>query len=217
MDDRRILSFLSVVADATRSSSVVINGTTMAPLLPKTVDELYQFWRQGLSAIAICDGQIVGHAAIEPLTYGLWHEIGAVWVHPDFRGRALANGQHPHVGFRLYRALLDRHGADMNILATTINPAAMMVGWRVGMVPLGYDQLPEHVWKATCCCPSQKTGVPREENVPRCGMRQSTCFVRVTHETWVRLGRPEPCTLPVSAPTTAATVPNDDIVILLAG
>ena len=214
MDDHKIRSLLSVVAKATASSQIVVGSTTMAPLLLKTPDELMAFWKNGLSAIALRSGQIVGHAAVEPLTDG-WYELGAVWVHPDFRGRASASGQHPHVGLRLYQAILARH-REKNILATTINAAAMVVGWRVGMVPVGYDQLPRHVWEATCCCPSQKTGVPREENVPRCVMRQQACFVRVTQETWRRLDRPEPCTLPVSAPTTAAVIPNDDIVIILA-
>ena len=215
MSDSKIRSLLAVVADATASSHIVVAGTTMAPLLPKTVDELFAFWQQGLSAIAVCNGQIVGHAAVEPLTED-WFELGAVWVHPDVRGRTLErNGSHPHVGLRLYKAIL-KHHREKNILATTINAAAMVVGWRVGMVPIGFDQLPRNVWEATCCCPSQKTGVPREENVPRCGMRQQVCFARITQETWWRLDRPKPCALPVSPPTTAATIPNDDIVILLA-
>lgn len=215
MDDHKIRSLLTVVASATASSSIVVNGATMAPLLPKSADELYAFWTNGLSAIAVHNGEIVGHAAIEPLTTG-WHELGAVWVHPSMRGRGLgSSGTHPHVGLRLYQAILERH-REKNILATTINAAAIVVGWRVGMVPIGYDQLPRNVWEATCCCPSQKTGVSREENVPHCGMRQRTCFVRITRETWQRLDRPEPCALPVPPPTTAATIPDDDIVILLA-
>ena len=215
MDDDKVRNYFSVVARATASSHIVVNGAAMSPLLPKTEDELRSFWDRGLSAIAVCDEQIVGHAAIEPLV-GHWHELGAVWVHPEFRGRSLGNGgAHPHVGLRLYQAILERHRSK-NILATTINAAAMVVGWRVGMVPIGYDQLPREVWEATCCCPSQKTGVSREQNVPHCGMRQRTCFVRVTRETWHRLDCPEPCTLPVPAPKTAAVIPSDDIVILLA-
>lgn len=216
MDDSRIRSLLAIVASATASSSIVVNGTAMAPLLPKSADDLYAFWEHGLSAIAVRNNEIIGHAAIEPLTAG-WHELGAVWVHPSMRGRGLeGNGTHPHVGLRLYQAILERH-REKNILATTINAAAMVVGWRVDMVPIGYDQLPRNVWEATCCCPSQKTGVPKAENVPHCVMRQRTCFVRVTRATWRRLNQPEPCSLPVLAPTTAATIPNDDIAILLAG
>lgn len=216
MEDAKIHDLLSVVASATASSHIIVSGTTMAPLLHKTADELFAFWQQGLSAIAVRNGQIVGHAAVEPLTED-WFELGAVWVHPDVRGQTLErNGSHPHVGLRLYQAILERH-REKNILATTINAAAMVVGWRVGMVPIGYDQLPRHVWEATCCCPSQKTGVSREQNVPHCGMRQQTCFLRVTRETWNRLDRPEPCALPVRAPTTLAIIPHDDIVILLAG
>lgn len=212
MGSHKIRSLLAVVADATASSTIIVNGAAMAPLLNKSADELFSFWQQGLSAIALCDGRIIGHAAIEPLTEG-WHELGVVWTDPAIRRES---GPHRHVGLRLCNALLERH-CEKHILMTTVNPAMMVVGWRTDMVPIAYDQLPEAAWRATCCCPQSKTGVPREQNVPRCALRQRTCFVQVTKATWHRLDRPKPCTLPVSAPTTAAIIPNDDIVILLAG
>lgn len=149
--------------------------------------------RQMNSAIAVCDGQIVGHAAVEPLTEH-WHEIGAVWTDPKPRE---GGGPHRHVGLRLCSALLERH-RDKCIIMTIVNPAMMVVGWRTGMVPITYDQLPEAAWRATCCCPQNKTGVPREQNVPHCALRQRTCFVQVTRETWRRLDRPVSCTLPVA-------------------
>lgn len=211
MTENAIRSLLSVVAAAITSSTIVVDGVTVAPLLPKTVEDLLGFWNAGLSAIAVRDGRVIGHAAIEPLCDG-WFELGAVWVDPSVRG---AEGKHSHVGLRLYRALLAAH-REKNILATTINPAAMTVGWRVGMVPILYEQLPQEVWAATCCCPAGKTGVPRSENVPHCALKQKICFVRITSETWTRLGCPEPCRLPVGKPTEPALVVNDDIVILLA-
>ncbi len=212
MNSMNIRDLLSVAAAAISTSSIIVNGTTMAPLLPKTADDLIGFWNAGLSVIAIQNDRIIGHAAIEPLI-GEWFELGAVWVDPSARG---AEGKHPHVGLRLYRALLERH-REKNILATTVNPAAMTVGWRVDLVPILYEQLPQEVWAATCCCPATKTGVPRDQNVPHCTMRQKSCFVRITSKTWQRIGCPEPCTLPILRPESSATIPDDDIVILLAG
>lgn len=212
MDDFKIRPLLAVVADATALSQIVVDGATIAPLLPKTVDELHNFWKLGLSAIAVRNGQIVGHAAVEPLTEDCY-ELGVVWTDPNLREDG---GPHRHVGLRLCRALLERH-REKRILMTTVNPAMMVVGWRTDMVPIAYGDLPESAWRATCCCPQSKTGVPREQNVPHCALRERTCFVQVTRETWQRLDRPEPCTLPVPAPTTAAAIPDDDIVILLAG
>lgn len=216
MDDSTILALLTTVAHATATSSIVVNGAPMAPLLKKTPTELLGFWKRGLSAIAMLNGQIIGHAAIEPLTED-WHELGIVWTHPDFRGKSAANGGvHSHVGLRVCEALLKRHGKE-KILMTTINEAMMVVGWRTEMVPIAYSQLPEAAWKATCCCPAEKTGVASEANVPHCKLRERTCFVQVTRETWEQLGRPEPRMLPVGPPATAAIFPNDDIAIILAG
>ncbi|NBX50331.1 GNAT family N-acetyltransferase, partial [bacterium] len=157
LSEQQILAHLGVVAAATASEQVLVEGVLMSPLLRKSATELYGFWKQGLSAIALKNGEIVAHAAIEPLTEGEWFELGAVWTREDVRGE--------HVGLRLYRAILERH-REKNILATTINRAAMIVGWRVGMVALSYNQLPRHVWEATCCCPTSKTDVERALNVP---------------------------------------------------
>ncbi|MEK7632713.1 MAG: hypothetical protein AAB473_02890 [Patescibacteria group bacterium] len=211
MDDDKIFRLLSVVAEATASTSIIVNGTAMAPLLPKTTEELAILWKQGRSAIAVRNGRIVGHASVEPLT-NRWNELGVVWTDPGLREEG---GPHRHVGLRLCSALLERH-REKYILMTTVNPAMMVVGWRTGMVPIRYDQLPEAAWRATCCCPEDKTGVPRKENVPHCRLRLLGCFVQVTWETWNGMDRPEPCTLPVCAPTSAVTIPRDDINILLA-
>lgn len=203
-----IPALLTVVAQATQTTHIVVNGETMAPLLPKTVQQLHEFWRQGLSAVALRNGTVVGHAAVEPLIDG-WHELGVVWTDPRLRTHG---GPHHHVGLRLVQALLARH-REKNIIMTTVNGAMMTVGWRVGMVPLRYEQLPDAVWRATCCCPAQKTGTA---NNAKCKLRQETCYLQVTRGTWERMGNPEPCTLPVPKPTTPVTLPNDDIIILVA-
>ncbi len=216
MTDTQIHIYLSVVAEATISSSIMVHGTTMSPLLPKTAEELFSLWKRGLSVIALRNGKIIGHAAIEPLAHGNWHELGAVWVDLSARG-SISDGHkaHAHVGLRMYRAILGRH-TEKNILATTINGAAMTVGWRAGMKPVRYNQLPAHVWEATCCCPSQKTGVPRERNAGECKMQGSTCFVRVTAETYARMGSPPMSPLPVGEPTSGVDIPNDGITFLFA-
>jgi N-acetylglutamate synthase-like GNAT family acetyltransferase len=216
MSEQDIRRHLAVVAAATASERVLVNGALLSPLLTKSEDDLYEFWRQGLSAIALKNGEIVAHAAIEPLAEGNWFELGAVWTREDVRGKV--DGLHQHVGLRLYQAILARH-REKNILATTVNRAAMIVGWRVGMVALTYSQLPRHVWEATCCCPTSKTGVERALNVPHCKMRETLCFVRVTKETWERLGSPFPRNLPIdfSAHQAEVVIPHDDLVIVLSG
>jgi len=214
MDEQQVIRHLSVVAEATRTSSIVVGSSTMSPLLPKSTDDLYGFWRQGLSALAVKDGLVVGHAAIEPLTAD-WFELGAVWVHPSLRGKSGAVGNKPHVGLRIYRAILDRH-REKNILATTVNAAAMIIGWRTDMVPIAYADLPRRVWVATCCCPEDKTGLPRERNVPHCPLLEKICFVRITRETWERLGRPPVGKLPIEPPNDGALILRDDVAIVLA-
>ena len=189
---------LEIVARATKEETISVSGKTVSPLLPKQAHELYQFWKQGLSVLAFnADNEVIGHAAIEPLIESQnWYELGAVWVRRDHRG--CGDHKHRHVGLRLYNSLLSRH-EDKNILATTVNPAAMVVGYRARMVALPYRALPINVWQTTCCCPSSKTGTL--QNVPYCQLRERSCFVRVTKQTWERLGCPAVSRLPIALPT----------------
>lgn len=209
-----IRAHLETVANATRDARILVGGVPFSPLLPKSADDLLAFWNAGLSAIALnADGMIIGHAAVEPLIRD-WFELGAVWIHPDYRGTTKKGSRH-HVGLRLYLAILGAH-EEKNILATTVNPAAFVVGWRVDMVPVPYESLPRDVWKATCCCPKEKTGVPSEQNVPWCMLRQNrVCFVRVTRQTFTRMGMPETTTLPVSRPTDTPIITDDGVRIVL--
>lgn len=213
MTEEQIRQHLSVVALATQTSVIEVAGERVPPLLPKSVEDLLVFWRAGCSAIAVRAGQVVGHAAVEPLV-GDWHELGIVWTHPDVRGRI--GGRHPHVGLRLYLALIGRHqGKD--IMTTTVNPACMVVGHRAQMVPVRYTDLPAEVWRTTCCCPASKTGVERERNVPHCAIRERTCFAQITQASWQRLGCPTPCPLPAVMPSDPPHFEPDDILIILSG
>jgi hypothetical protein len=183
----------------------------MSPLLTKTPEELMAYWRSGLSAMAISPTEeVLGHAALEPLIPG-WFELGAVWAREDCRG---TKGVYKQVAARLYETLLGQN-TDKNILATTINPAALGLGRRIGLVPISYNSLPREVWEATCCCPAEKTGVPRTENVPNCLLRENICFVRVTKETWQRIGTPPMIELPGLAPAHETKILDSDFRIVL--
>ena len=199
--------YLRIVAEATRNEVVTtVSGERAHPLLPKTEEELFRFWNAGGSALAILNGEVVGHATIEPLSEG-WYEIGAVWVRKDLRGGQ--GGTHHHVGYRLYKALLERHH-DKFLITTTITPAIIVLGLRVGMVPVRYENLPREAWQATCVCPVEKTGVERYENVPSCKIKNTGCIVLVSQEAWRHIGQPEPHTTPVQ-PQGDAQIPQDDI------
>lgn len=220
MPHDQLMNYLGTISRGMGSAVIHVGNRNMNPLLPKTPEELRKFWDQGLSVIGLMPGgdrsHVIAHAAIEPLctdpiTGEQWYEFGAVWVRPDFRGKHdLKREGHRHIGLRLYQAALSQH-PDKMILCTTINPAAMVVGIRMDMVAIRYSDLPSHVWNTTCCCPVEKTGVERNQNVPNCTLRSKTCFVRVTRETWERMGRPDPIELPVTPKQYAIEFPNDGV------
>lgn len=220
MPHDKLMKYFESICEGMQNAVIIVNGRNMHPLLPKSPGDLREFWDRGLSVIGFIPGgegsHVIAHAAIEPLcidpeTGEQWYELGAVWVHPDVRGKQdLKRDGHKHIGLRLYRAILELH-PDKNIMCTTINPAAMIVGARMDMVAIRYSDLPNHVWNTTCCCPTQKTGVAREQNVPNCTLRSKACFVRVTKETWERMGRPEPIALPVIPKQYPIKVPKDGV------
>lgn len=200
-----------IVAEATLAETVKVNGRVLHPLLPKTAEELFVFWDAGGSVLAILNGEVVGHATIEPLLNG-WFEIGAVWVRKDLRGQ---KNRHLHIGYRLYKALLEKHASNKFLITTTITPAIMVLTLRVGMVPVRYKDLPPEVWRATCVCPMEKTGVLRSDNVPLCKIKDDGCFVFVSGQTREHIGSPEPLKLPVPRPTDEVHIPKDDILFFL--
>ena len=147
-------------------------------LLPKSADQLREQFDLGLSAIRFHDGRPIAHATLWHLADG-WYELGTVWVARSHRGHDLSA--------ELYRDLFRGH-PERDILATTTNPASLRIGVRVGMRCIPFCALPAAVWRETCCCPAAKTGTA--DNVASCALREKRCFVRVTEETWQRLGRP---------------------------
>lgn len=208
---QQLWQHLQTVCHATKTEKIVVNGHEMHPLLPKEPEELLAFWNAGGSVLAVLNDRVIGHAAIEPLLNG-WFEIGAVWVAEDFRGK---ENRHLHMGYRLYKALLERHGRDKFLITTTITPAILVLALRVGMVPVRYRDLPPKVWQATCVCPAKKTGVERSDNVPHCKIKDDGCFVLVSRQTWEHIGSPEPLNLPVSKPTDEVHIPEDGITFFL--
>ena len=158
---------------------MIARATEQEPaLLPKSADQLRQQFDLGLSAMRFSGGRPIAHATLWHLAEG-WYELGTVWVAREYRGHDLSA--------ELYRDLFRDH-PERNILATTTNPASLRIGIHVGLRCVPFSALPAVVWRETCCCPAEKTGTA--DNVASCVLRQKRCFVRVTEETWQRLGRP---------------------------
>jgi hypothetical protein len=176
---------LEIVAEATQRENA---------LLPKTASQLIAQWARGLTVLRFDSDHVIGHATLWPLTrdhWGRdWFELGTVWVHPAHRGH--------HLSAHMYVELFGNH-PERNILATTTVYASILIGMRpeVGLVLVRYAALPEEVRQATCCCPAKKTGTVDNRF---CQLRDARCFVRVTRQTWERLGSPVTMSVPAPPP-----------------
>lgn len=133
------------------------------------------------------DRLIPGDAERRPLhnqpSSARWYELGTFLVIPEYRyGRS-----HLPIGDILYRYLLATN-REKNILGTTTNSKAIHTGMRHGMQMIRFTQLPRGVHTATCICPVQKTGAI---NNALCRLKDQECRVRISTETWRRLGQPD--------------------------
>lgn len=123
-------------------------------LLPQNAAGLQEQFEKDLSVIVVDEmGEIVGHATlwllVDQSSVGEVYELGTTWVHPDYRGHG--------VNTEMYKHFLERHKGK-NILATTTNPASVAVGRQAGLRTIPRKLLPITCWKASCICPSSKTG-----------------------------------------------------------
>ncbi len=158
-------------------------------LLTKTRKELEPASQQGHVLIAVdkeTSNRVVGGIVLWDLDVDdqgqMWYELGTFFVHPSYR---FHHTQIP-IGDTLYARLL-KENEGKNILGTTANIHAIHTGARHGMQMIRFGDLPERIRYATCICPSSKTGVV---NNTHCLLRNETCRVRVSHDTWIRLGSP---------------------------
>lgn len=117
-------------------------------LLPQVGDNLFAQFTQGLSAIAVENGEIVGHATLWNIAPN-WYEIGTTYVDPRYRGR--------HINVILYKELLAIHEAK-NILETTTNGISVHVGVKLGFVIIKRSSLPGDAFAGACICGNKKTG-----------------------------------------------------------
>jgi hypothetical protein len=167
-------------------------------LLPQKRDGILEAVQRHLVWAAFDDERCVGGLVLWPMTEECartgvaWYELGTVFVVPDYRvGRLIASGQpmpETPVSFMLYAAVLSANG-HRNILSTTTNPVIVKLSCRHGMHQLSFDELPEAARRATCICPEKKT---RTSDNRHCALRQNnTCWLLVSDESWLRLGRPE--------------------------
>lgn len=158
-------------------------------LLTKTRKELEPAAQQGHVLIAVdvlADHRVVGGIVLWDLDVDehnqMWYELGTFFVHPSYR----FHHTHIPIGDTLYARLLNENQGK-NILGTTANIHAIHTGARHGMQMIQFSDLPERIRHATCICPSSKTGAI---NNVHCLLRDEICRVRVSHDTWVRLGSP---------------------------
>ena len=142
--------------------------------------------RRLLVAYSKEDDVLIGCAALWPLgesDEGIWLEFGTVFLIKPYRYRQSGVA----VADEIYRRALKAFSST-NILATTANRAAVRAGERAGLIRVRYADLPLNILRATCVCPASKTGCA---NPLFCPLADATCFVRVTPETYERLGRPQ--------------------------
>lgn len=219
--------FLKTVDKAIRRERIVIHGNLVSPFSNMTTFRLAASWDRGMSALAFnVQDEVIGHICIEHVGME-WYEIRSAWVREDYRGPfnntggKKKKGVHHHVGYRLYRDFLA--GRKEKIFETSATPAAWKVGARLGMVPFRLPCLPDVVWKKTCHCPIERTGVHPSNNVPECVLRDHDCIARVTKETWKKIGKPAPLEIsddPTSAsrllafPARKPFIPNDGVRIV---
>jgi hypothetical protein len=165
-----------------------IEATTEAEahLLKKTRVDLEPAVQDNRVIVAFSDIEVVGCIVLWDLapdeTGEMWYELGTFLVVPTMR----FNLSGLPIGDVLYRMLLEQHRGK-NILGTTTNHKAIKTGRRHGMQMIAFSQLPEAVRAASCICPVNKTGVNDNRY---CRIKDGLCRVRVSFNTWVRMGRP---------------------------
>lgn len=153
-------------------------------LLPATAQELAQSFWDGLALLTLTEtGDVAFYCRLIPLV-GTWYELGSTLTLVKYRERRLNE--------QAYATFLALH-EEKDILATTTNEASLRVGKKFGFVTVPRTQLPEQVWRATCSCPSKKTGTQTHD---RCTLawaeiqhqaHRGTCWLRITAPTAARL------------------------------
>ena len=116
-------------------------------LLPQDGAVLERQFKNGLSAIAIENGKIVGHTTLWEIATD-WYEIGTTFVAKEYRGK--------HINKHLYEILLNAN-KDKNILETTTNEISIHVGQNLGFITIKRDSLPSNTFVGACICKQHKT------------------------------------------------------------
>jgi hypothetical protein len=161
-------------------------------LLTKTSDDFRRTAKEGYIIVATdlyAEGMVIGCITLWSLgtdhSGREWFELGSFVLHPEYR---FGQTGMP-IGDTLYQMLLLQH-RDKNIIGTTTNPHAIHTGQRHGMIMTSFFALPTSIHQATCVCPMEKTDVERERNARSCVIKNSACRIRMTTQTWERMGRP---------------------------
>lgn len=159
-------------------------------LLPQNPGSLRAAAEEGHVLLVVdrdAENRVVGCGVLWPLVVSSidpWYELGTIFVIREYRygsiGQPISDG--------IYRRIFETF-PELNILATTTNEAAKHAGQRNGMIRIRFSVLYEKVRVATCVCPIMKTGV-RDNRF--CRFRDNACNVRLSKETWKRMGSPEP-------------------------
>lgn len=171
----------------------IVAATEREEHLPeKTFTQLKRIAEQGLVIVATDSTRnhlVVGSVALWPLGKDEegheWYEMGTLWVHKEYRHSGKKNTRIAHA---LFRRCLMTH-ADKNILANTTNNTAIHFGIRHDMVNISFYILPKAIHRTTCVCPVSKTATTDNMSCP---IKDGMCRLFVTHETWQRIGTPDP-------------------------
>lgn len=131
-------------------------------LLTQTRDGLRKQISKGLSVIILDGNNIAAHATAWELLTG-HYEIGTVIVGKSYRQRGFT-----HTLFTNLLSLLAKH----HVLCTSTNEYCVMGAEKVGMHPRSFDELPQDVRIATCCCSPEKMKAPCFTN---CQLKDRVC------------------------------------------
>ena len=155
-------------------------------LLPQRPEDLLLQFTKGLSAIMLCNEEIIGHVTIWNIAQS-WYEIGSTYTDPRYRGQ--------HINFNLYKSLLEKH-SEKNILETTTNVTSVHVGERLGFIIVKRNSLPKATFQGACICSFKKT--ESSDPIACCKLAWDgdsweqfadwiiPCHVRITKETFER-------------------------------
>lgn len=146
------LAMAKVVADWTKK---------YGNMLPKSVDEILSFFKEGNSIlITNQEGVLVSHAAITFAYRGNWKEVGGLATNEDFRRMGAAS-----VAVKELIKLALKRDPTSSLFALANSLSAELFE-KLGAEKMLSTQLPSEVWDPCKTCPNYK--MPKEGEIFQC-------------------------------------------------